>query len=255
MLRVLVGDAAARSRRAGARRRRSPRRAASAPSADAARAPGRARTRGGSRARSTGTSAPVSSRSSRRAAASGALAGLDAPGHRLPEAAARLAAAQEQHAAVGADRDDRDRAQVRRRVRARAPERLGDVAPRAAPRPPRAAGTARPRSASSAARLVTPSRGSAMPHGTITWKCVRSVRTLNAKPCDVTQRERCTPTAPIFLRPTHAPRCSSCRARLDAVVGAGADHRLLERGHVAAHVGAVGEVERPGSPTICPGPW
>ena len=51
-----------------------------------------------------------------------------------------------------------------------------------------------------------------MPHGTIARKCARSGARLNAKPCEVIQRDRWTPTAPIFRGPTHAPRCSAWRA-------------------------------------------
>ena len=50
-----------------------------------------------------------------------------------------------------------------------------------------------------------------MPQGTIAWKWPRSGARLKAKPWLVIQRARCTPTAPIFLVPTQAPRCSSWR--------------------------------------------
>ncbi len=83
-----------------------------------------------------------------------------------------------------------------------------------------------------------------MPQGTIRSKADRSVATLKANPCDVTQRAMRTPIAPILSRPTQVPVRPSTRAGLDAVVGAGADHDLLEVAHVAVYVAPVrGEVD------------
>jgi hypothetical protein len=102
-----------------------------------------------------------------------------------------------------------------------------------------------------------------MPHGTMCPKCVRSVLTLNANPCMVTQRESLTPIAPILPRRACGPRSkrvSSARAwsnvvgcssktqvptkpwtypRRDAVVGREPDHHLREVAHVPAHVAAI----------------
>ena len=67
-------------------------------------------------------------------------------------------------------------------------------------------GTGRP---SSRSRLVTPRPR--MPQGTIRSKADRSVATLKAKPCDVTQRAIRTPIAPILSRPTQVPVSPSTR--------------------------------------------
>ena len=79
-----------------------------------------------------------------------------------------------------------------------------------------------------------------MPQGTIRSKALRSVVTLKAKPCEVTQREIRTPMAPILSRPTQVPVRPATRSAGEAVVGADADHHLLEVAHVAVHVPAVG---------------
>ena len=63
---------------------------------------------------------------------------------------------------------------------------------------------------------------------------------MRAKPCEVTQRAMRTPMAPIFSLADPGAGHARDAAGRDAVVGAGADHHLLEVAHVAVHVAAVG---------------
>jgi len=57
-----------------------------------------------------------------------------------------------------------------------------------------------------------------MPQGTISSKAERSVATLKAKPCDVTQRAIRTPIAPILSEPTQPAGQALDTSGLDAVL-------------------------------------
>ena len=161
---------------AGDARRRPPPRPPPARRASRGSPPGRARRRAGSPSDTTGRLAPVSSRSSRRAVSSGASPGSIRPVtgcQNPPRSALRRSSSTRPSSA---ERDHRHRAQVGPGVGARPPERLGQVQSRAGSSTSAVAGGRLPAACSSAARLVTPRRGSAMPHGTIAWKCSRSGR-------------------------------------------------------------------------------
>ena len=85
-------------------------------------------------------------------------------------------------------------------------------------------------------------------------KSVRSVRTLNAKPCEVIQREMCTPIAPSFPAGVQTPIRPGTRW---AATPYPAATRIMISSTDATYLRTSlrsGFRSRIGYPTICPGP-
>ena len=172
----------------------------------------------------------------------GRLARLDPPGDGLPEAAARLGAAEQEHPPVGPERHHRDGAEVGRAIlplsreerREMAGELLLDLGHGRGGAPARGEllgearhSQARVGDAAGDDDLEVPQVGRDVEGEPVRGDPARQV---HADGADLLVAH---PGAAVLL----------VAAGLDGVIGAGADHRLLQRGHVLPDVRAVGEIE------------